>query len=408
MKIKSVYAREVLNSRGLPAVEAEIRTGSGSFRAIAPEGASKGKHEAVDIKDGGPRYRGLGVQRAVDNVNKIIAKRLAGMELDQERVDEVLCSLAGSNKWKLGANATTAVSIAASKAIGGYKHIQKQSGSKPAMPVPFSLIVEGGAHAGDDLGMQEFMLVPLNFMTFKDAIRAVSEIYQTMKDDVISKYGKAASNVGFEGGFALPLNDTKKVLLLIAGAIEEAGYLGKVKIALDAAASQFFRGKYMLDGKTLSADQLVDYYMELVKVFPIVSIEDPFSEEDFDSFALLRSKAKRLIVVGDDLTVTNTARIKKAIDKEACNSLLLKINQVGTITEAIEAANLARKAEWSVIVSHRGGDSEDDFIADFSVGLGAFGAKFGAPCRGERTAKYNQLLRLEELDIPYSGRIKLP
>ncbi len=400
VKIKSVVAREVLNSRGLPAVEAEVN----GFRAIAPEGASKGKYEAVDIKDGGSRFRGLGVQRAVDNVNKIIAKKLTDMELDQESVDKILCSLAGSNKWKIGGNATTAVSIAVAKAIGDYRHIQKLSGSKPCVPVPFSLIVEGGAHADDNLAVQEFMIVPLNFTTFKDSIRAVSEIYQVIKEDAIRKFGKNSSNVGFEGGFALPLNETRKALSMIDEAIKEAGYSGKVKIALDAAATQFFRGKYMIDEKSLTAAQLADYYMDLAKIFPIVSIEDPFAEEDFDSFALLKSKARRLMIVGDDLTVTNPARIKKAIEKDSCNSLLVKINQIGTVSEAIDAANLARKAGWSLIVSHRGGDSEDVFIADFSVGLCALGAKFGAPCRGERTAKYNQLLRLEELGLPFAAK----
>ncbi|HIG97067.1 MAG TPA: phosphopyruvate hydratase [Candidatus Aenigmarchaeota archaeon] len=400
-KIKSLHAREVLDSRGHPTVEVELN----GFRAICPAGTSRGKYEAIELHDGGSRYHGIGVSRAVENVNKIIAKRLIGISLDQQRVDEILCSLAGSNKWKIGGNATTAVSIAACKALG-----EKILGFKPSVPVPFSLIVEGGAHAGNDLSIQEFMLVPLNFTTFREAIRAVSEIYYTLENTVVKKYGKTASNVGYEGGFALPISDTKTVLNLISHAIEEAGYSKEVKIALDAAASQFFNSKYNIDGRSLNASQLADYYLDLTKIYPIISIEDPFNEEDFESFAMLKAKAKRFLVVGDDLTVTNISRIKKAIEKDSCNTLLVKVNQIGTVTEAIEAVTMARKSDWNIVVSHRSGDSEDTFIADFAVGLGALGAKFGAPMRGERTSKYNQLLRLEEQTIlTYAGRnFKLP
>ena len=398
-KIKTVKAREVLNSRGLPAVEAEVN----GFRAISPEGASKGKHEAVEIKDGGSRYHGLGVQRAVDNINKIISKKLVGMELDQKKVDRVLCSLAGDRKWKLGGNATTAVSIAACKAIGT-NIIQKAYGFKPSTPVPFSLIVEGGAHAGNDLNIQEFMIVPLRTGSFREGLRAVSEIYYTLQETISKKYGKSAMNVGYEGGFALQLNDTRAVLNLISHAIEETGYSKEVKIAIDAAATQFFNGSYNIDGKRLSAAQLADYYIGLAKIYPVISIEDPFDEEDFQSFASLRKKARRLLVVGDDLTVTNVGRIKKAIDMDSCNTLLVKVNQVGTVTETLDAVKVARESGWDVIVSHRSGDSEDTFVADFAVGLGALGAKFGAPMRGERTAKYNQLLRLEETELEYAGK----
>ena len=410
-KIKTLHAREVLNSRGLPAVEAEVSVEGRSpnvsqfFRAISPEGASKGKYEAVELKDGGSRYHGLGVQHAVDNINKIISRKLVGMELDQGKVDGTLCSLAGDRKWKLGGNATTAVSMAACKAVGDVSAaIGKMSGSKLSIPVPFSLIVEGGAHAGNDLNVQEFMVVPLKTGSFKEALRAVSEIYYTLEEMVLKKYGKGATNVGYEGGFALQISDTKDALDMISRAIGEAGYSKEVKIAIDSAATQFFNGNYNIDGKRLSAVQLADYYIELSKIYPLVSIEDPFSEDDFDSFALLRKKAKRLLVVGDDLTVTNPGRIKKAIEKDSCNTLLVKVNQIGTVSEAVGAATLAGNNDWDIIVSHRGGDSEDTFIADFSVGLGALGAKFGAPMRGERTAKYNQLLRLEEQGLPYAGK----
>lgn len=400
IKIKSVAAREVLNSRGFPAVEAEVN----GFMAIAPEGASKGKYEAVEIKDGGARYHGLGVRRAVDNINKIIAKKLVGAELDQQKMDKTLCSLAGDRKWKLGGNATSAVSMAACKAGGTLETIKKLSGSKPSIPVPFSLIVEGGRHAQNDLKIQEFMLVPMKSGSFSKGIRAVSEIYHALEKTVLEKYGKSAANVGFEGGFALQIKDTKTVLNLILAAIEESGYLKEVKIALDAAATQFFNGNYNIDGKIFTSGGLCDYYIDLAKVYPIVSIEDPFDEHDFSAFALLKRKAKRLVIVGDDLTVTNPQRIRKAIDADSCNGLIVKVNQIGTVTEAVEASNMARSSGWEIIASHRAGDSEDIFIADFAVGLGALGAKFGAPMRGERTAKYNQLLRLEELGFPYSGK----
>ena len=397
-KIKSLHAREVLDSRGHPTVEVELN----GFCAICPEGASKGKYEAIQIRDGDKRYRGLGVHRAVDNVNKIIAKRLVGGELDQQRIDEILCSMAGSNKWKLGGNATTAVSMAACKALGIMKTVGP--GCKPGIPVPFFNVVNGGAHAENNIRIQEFMLVPVKFHKFSAALQAGCEIYYQLKDLIIKKYGKMAANVGDEGGFAPSMNDTRDVLSLLWRAVEETGYSHEVKIAVDAAASQFFKNKYEIDGKKLDAVQLADYYIDLAKIYPILSIEDPFDEEDFDSFAMLKQKAKRLMIVGDDLTATNPSRIKKAIDKDSCNTLLVKVNQVGTVTEAIEAVKMARKADWQVIVSHRSGDSEDTFVADFSVALGALGAKFGAPTRGERTAKYNQLLRLEESGYTYAGR----
>ncbi len=405
-KIKSLHAREVLDSRGHPTIEVEI---NGS-RAISPSGASKGKYEAVELRDENKRYNGLGVHRAVDNVNKIIAKHLVGKNLDQKKLDELLCNLAGKNKWKLGGNATTAVSIAACKAFGDLKTVGDMSNSKPSIPVPFMNVINGGAHAGNNLNIQEFMIVPVKFRTFSESLQAGCEVYYRLKEDIAKKYGKNAINVGDEGGFAPPLSNTRDALMLLWRAIDETGYADNVKIAIDAAASQFFKGKYNIDGKVLDAPQFAEYYLELARSFPIISIEDPFHEDDFESFALLKSKAKRFFVVGDDLTVTNIERIKKAIEKDSCNSLLVKVNQIGTVTEAIEAVKLARKAEWNIIVSHRSGDSEDTFVSDFAVGLGAFGAKFGAPARAERTAKYNQLLRLEEeTKAKYVGKdFKLP
>ncbi len=393
MKIKSLNAREVIDSRGRPTVEAEV---NGS-RAICPSGASKGKYEAVEMRDGGKRFGGLGVQRAVDNVNKIIAKKIVGLDLDQKKLDSILCELAGSNKWKLGGNATTAVSMAFCRASGNiYDYVKKQSGSKIGIPMPFMNVINGGAHAGNDLSVQEFMIVPHRFNTFREALQAGCEIYAELKNIIKEKHGKTATNVGDEGGFAPPLTNTRDALSLLWDAIDETGYAGKVGISMDAAASQFFGlGRYSIDGKTISPEQLVEYYINLSKSYPILSIEDPFDEEDFASFAQLKSKAK-FMVVGDDLTVTNMTRIKKAIEVDACDVLLVKINQIGTVTEAIDATNMARKDNWNIIVSHRSGDTHDSFIADFAVGLGSMGLKAGAPCRAERTEKYNQLLRLEE------------
>lgn len=402
MKIKSVKAREVIDSRGKPTVEAEVN----GFRAIAPSGASRGKYEAIELRDGGRRYAGNGVKRAVDNVNKIIAPKVIGKDLDQKKLDSVLCDLAGNNKWKLGGNATTAVSVAFCRASGEkiYETIEQLSGSKPAIPVPFMNVINGGAHACNSLAIQEFMIVPVKAKTFSEALQAGCEVYSQLKKVIIEKHGKTAANVGDEGGFAPPLAITKDALALLWTAIDEAGYSGDVKISIDAAASQFFKsGKYTIDGKILAPNQLIDYYIDLGKTYPIFSIEDPFNEEDFTTFSTLKVKAK-FRVVTDDLTVTNPERIKKALDKNSANTLLVKINQIGTVTEAIDAINIVRKNNWDIIVSHRSGDTEDSFIADFAAGVGALGLKSGAPCRSERTAKYNQLLRLEESGLPYAGK----
>lgn len=402
MKIRSLSAREIIDSRAKPTVEAEV---NGS-RAISPSGASKGKFEAVELRDGGKRFGGQGVQRAVDNINKVIAPKAVGKEFDQKKLDDLLCELAGSNKWKLGGNATTAVSMAFCRANGDiHDNVKKLSGSKLGIPMPFMNVINGGAHAGNDLAIQEFMLVPVKFPTFKDAFQAGCEVYSQLKGVIKEKHGKTAINVGDEGGFAPPLTNTKDALSLLWEAIEEAGYAGKVNIAMDCAASQFFgMGRYSIDGKTLSPAQMVDYYIDLSKSYPIISIEDPFQEEDFETFSLLKKKAK-FMVVGDDLTVTNVSRIKKAVEADSCNVLLVKINQIGTVSEAIDSVNLARKNGWEIIVSHRSGDTADSFISDFAVGLGSMGAKFGAPCRSERVEKYNQLLRLEEeTKAPYVGK----
>ena len=402
MKIKSLKAREVIDSRGKPTIEAELN-GAG---AIAPSGASRGKYEAIELRDGGRRYSGNGVKRAVDNVNKIIAPKIVGKDLDQKRLDCILCDLAGNNKWKLGGNATTAVSIAFCRASGDvHDTVAQLSASKPSIPIPFMNVINGGAHAGNSLAIQEFMIVPVKAKTFSEGLQAGCEVYAQLKKVIVEKHGKTAANVGDEGGFAPPLKYTKDALAILWEAVEEAGYAGTVKISMDAAASQFFEaGKYVIDDKRLSPQQMVDYYIDLGRTYPIFSVEDPFNEEDFSTFSMLKAKAK-FRIVADDLTVTNPERIRKAAASKSADTLLVKINQIGTITETIDAINLARKNGWEIIVSHRSGDTEDSFIADFAAGTGAMGLKAGAPCRSERTAKYNQLLRLEEL-LPFAGKIR--
>jgi enolase len=294
--------------------------------------------------------------------------------------------------------------MAFARAAGSIKITKKCS-----VPLPFMNVLNGGAHAGNDLAIQEFMIVPIKFPTFREALQAGAEIYMELKKAIKEKHGKNATNVGDEGGFAPPLANTRDALDLLVESIDKTGYKKEVKIALDAAASQFFNGNYHIDGNYLTPKQMLDYYINLSKSYPIISIEDPFDEEDFGSFAALKKKAKRFMIVADDLTTTNPDRIKTAIEAGSADALLVKINQIGTVTEALESIKLVRQDDWKIIISHRSGDTEDSFIADFAVGTGAFGAKFGAPCRSERVAKYNQLLRLEETGIKFIGRnFKLP
>ncbi len=283
MKIKSISAIEVIDSRGKPTVEAEVN----GFRAIAPSGASTGKYEALELRDGGKRFAGNGVKRAVDNVNNIISKKIISTDLDQKKLDKILCDLAGNNKWKLGGNATTAVSMAFCRACGPevYETVKNLSGAKLTIPVPFMNVINGGAHAGTELSVQEFMLVPLKAKSFSDAVQANCEIYAELKKIIVAKHGKTAANVGDEGGFAPPLKLADDALSLLWQAIDETGYAGSVKISLDIAASQFFKdGKYSIDGKKLTTAQLVDYYIDLGKKYPIFSIEDPLEEDDFAGF----------------------------------------------------------------------------------------------------------------------------
>lgn len=420
MTIKKIHARYVYDSRGNPTVEVELTTNKGLFRSIVPSGASTGSHEAIELRDGDKsRWLGKGVTKAVGNVNSVIAPAVIKENLDiknQRAVDDFLNSLDGTdNKSKLGANAILGVSLsiaraaASEKGVPLYRHLAELSGTnkdKFVMPVPFLNVLNGGSHAGGALAFQEFMIAPTGAPSFSEGLRYASEVYHTLKSMAKQKYGTSAGNVGDEGGIAPKVETPREALDLIVAAIDKAGYSGKVHIALDPASSEFFKdGKYDLDfknpnsdkSKWLTGEQLASLYLELIDEYPIISLEDPFAEDDWDSWVHFFPKiAGRIPIVADDLTVTNTHRIKEAIEKKAANSLLLKVNQIGTLSESFEAAATAFDAKWGVMVSHRSGETEDTFIADLTVGLRTGQLKTGAPARSERLAKLNQLLRIEE------------
>ncbi len=413
-KITKIIAREVLDSRGNPTVEAELFTDKFSTRAIVPSGASTGVHEAVELRDNDKkRYNGKGVLKAVENIMLRIAPKLVGLDVEkQEFIDSLMIRLDSTpNKEKLGANAILAVSMAVCRAgaksrnTSLFSYISSLSGRKPRLPVPFFNVINGGKHAGNSLDIQEFMIAPIGADNFREALRMGAETYHILKKIIKEKYGLDAVNVGDEGGFAPPLENNEAPLLLLEEAIKRAGYKGKIKIAMDAAASEFYKSKKYVFGlkqgkknKVMSGKELAAFYLKLISKYPIISIEDPFAEDDWESWQYFMSKIdlKKTQVVGDDLLVTNTGRIKEALEKKACNALLLKLNQIGTVSEAIDAAKLAFSNNWNVMVSHRSGETEDAFIADLVAGLGTGQIKSGAPCRGERTAKYNQLLRIWE------------
>jgi enolase len=406
-KISNITAREVLDSRGNPTVEVEIFTKRLRASAIVPSGASKGTLEAFEIRDHGSRYLGSGVLNAVHNVRDVIAPKLVEMDCTkQDEIDKIMRELDGTaNKSKIGANAILGVSMAVCR-IGAlsleiplYQHIANLYGEKHlVLPVPCMNIINGGAHAGNELDVQEFMLMPTGAPDFHEAVRMCSETYHTLKAVLKHLYGKSSINVGDEGGFAPSIRRTEDAIKILICAIREAGYTGKIQVGMDVAASQLYKENfYQIDGQKFRADEMIGFYEDLCKEFPVASIEDPFHEEAFDSFAKLTAAiGKEVQIVGDDLLVTNTTRLQKAIEQKACNCLLLKLNQIGTISEAISAAKLAKSQHLGVMVSHRSGETEDTFIADLAVGLSAGQIKSGAPCRGERTAKYNQLLRIEE------------
>eukprot|EP01059_Diplonema_ambulator_P019690 TRINITY_DN33320_c0_g1_i1.p1 TRINITY_DN33320_c0_g1~~TRINITY_DN33320_c0_g1_i1.p1 ORF type:complete len:432 (+),score=207.92 TRINITY_DN33320_c0_g1_i1:59-1354(+) len=416
--ITKLHAREVLDSRGNPTVEVELSTENGAFRAIVPSGASTGKREACEKRDGdASRYLGKGVQEAVYAVKTQLNQALTGKNvMEQRALDELMVKLDGTdNKSNFGANAILGVSMAISKAaavnagVPLYQYIAQLCGNEHLkLPVPCFNVINGGSHAGNALPFQEYMIAPVGAKDFSEAMRMGCEIYHKLKSMVKKKYGQDAVNVGDEGGFAPPIagKGGEEPLQLLVEAIKEAGYEGKVKICMDCAASEMWNEEarqydltFKGDTRTLvSGKELSEMYVSWTEKYPFISIEDPFGEDDWDSWPLLTQALKgKAQVVGDDLTVTNMKCIKQAIEKGSCNALLLKINQIGTITEAIDAAKLVKENGWQVMVSHRSGETEDTYIADLAVGLGAGQIKTGAPCRGERTAKYNQLLRIEEM-----------
>jgi len=384
-------------------VQADVHTARGFGRASSPSGASTGIHEALELRDGGKRWGGKGVSKAVANVNGKIARALKGADVSNQRaIDALLCNLDGTeNKSRLGANATTAVSLSCAQCASDEEGVglYRLLGGK-TLPAPMMNVLNGGKHAMTGLSIQEFMIFPLQFSSFSDALCAGTEVYHSLRGIIAKKYGGAATGLGDEGGFAPPCKDAHEALSLLESAIDGCGYGKRVKIAIDAAASSFYSEKsnsYLVDRKNMSPGQLLDFYSSLAKGYPIISIEDAFHEEAFDDFAALRRRLSgKVQLVGDDLVVTNVSRLSQAIGKCSISSLLLKVNQIGTLSEAISAAMLCRKNGLGVVVSHRSGETDDAAIADISVGLSCGQIKTGAPARGERTAKYNRLLQIEE------------
>ena len=402
--ITEIRAREISDSRGNPTIEVEVTTESGSLgRAAVPSGASVGKFEAVELRDGGRRYHGRGVLRAIASVMEVIAPRLVGVDVRRQRhIDQVMTELDGTgNKSRLGGNAILGVSLACAKAAAASEGVQLyeyvSGGGADLLPIPFFNIINGGSHAGNQLDFQEFMVVPTGAEAFSEAFRMGSEVYHELKRQLLSAYGRAAINVGDEGGFSPPMSRPEEALGAVLRAVEEMGYGSAAALAMDVAATTFHKpGEgYVVAGRRMSRGELIDYYRELAAAYPIVSIEDPLEEDDFEGFAEA-TKALPIQILGDDLFVTNTARLRRGIEMGAANALLWKVNQVGTLMEALEAAGLAERSGYAVQASHRSGDTEDTFVADLAVGIGCGQIKAGAPCRGERTAKYNRLLRIEE------------
>lgn len=400
MKITNLYAREILDSRGNPTVECELTTENFTVRASVPSGASTGTNEALELRDGDSRYHGKGVTKAVNNVNTIIKNALIGKELNQKALDNLLLELDGTkNKTNLGANAILSVSLCIMKALAKSqsKDIYELFDGPYTMPYPMMNIINGGVHATSSLEIQEFMIVP-NQSTFKERLRCGAEVFQTLKS--ILKQNGFSTSVGDEGGFAPTFKTIEEALDYIMLAIKESGYIpGKdVNLALDAAASEFYKeGKYTINKKELTKEELINYYIKLTETYPIISIEDAFSEDDIDSIKKLTELiGNKIMLVGDDYFVTNIEYLQKGITEKYNNAILLKANQIGTITEMLETIKLAKNSGFKTIISHRSGETEDTFISQMAVGLNLGYIKTGSLCRGERIAKYNELLRIEE------------
>ncbi|MFH1663890.1 MAG: phosphopyruvate hydratase [archaeon] len=407
MKIDFIKGRQVFDSRGNPTVEAEVRAGKITEKAIVASGASTGSNEAIELRDKGKAFSGKGVLKAVENINKKIFPKLKGMNPEEQKeIDNTLIELDGTeNKSVLGANAVVSVSMAVArlgakaKEIPLYEHLGGLAGNKKfVLPVPQMNVLNGGKHAGLENDIQERMIFPSKAKTFSHAMQMSTEIYHELKALMKKKFGDLAGLIGDEGGFVARIQSEEEKLELILKAIDETGYSREVDLAIDCASSEFYKNKkYFLGNKSFSAGDLIDFYSDLSGTFRIKSIEDGMAENDWSGWNQLTSKlGKKIQIVGDDLLVTNIKFIEKAVKEKSCNSLLLKVNQIGSVTESIESAQLAFKNNWSVVVSHRSGETEDSFIADLAVGLGCGQSKFGAPARSDRNSKYNQLLRIEE------------
>ncbi len=418
--ITSINAFQVLDSRAIPTIKCQINQGKEIGWAIIPSGKSTGTFEASELRDGYEVFKGKSVLKAIDNIEHKIFPKIKGKDpLKQKEIDNTMIKLDGTeNKSKLGGNAILAVSLANARLAANLQKIELfewlgklSSNNSFSLPVPMLNVLNGGAHAGTELKIQEFMIVPIRAKSFAEAIQFSCDIYYSLKNLIEKDYGKSAINLGDEGGFVPQIINSHDALDLLEKAIDSVGLHDRVKIAIDCAASSFFDSKknsYLIDRKVMKANALTDYYVDLVSSYEIISIEDPFHEESFSDFKELKIKLKgKAQVVSDDLTVSNPTRIKKAIVQESANALLLKANQIGSLTEAIQANQIAQKAGWKIVTSHRSGDSEDSFIADLAVGLASDQVKFGAPARSERTCKYNRLLEIENQfgkQIKYLGK----
>lgn len=418
--IQKVHARQVLDSRGNPTVEVEVFLPDGVCgRAIVPSGASTGIHEALELRDGDKeKYGGKSVEKAVANVNTELTQAVMGMDAaDQRTLDAAMIALDGTpNKSRLGANAILGISMAAARAaaearkIPLFRHFAEVAGVKnpTLLPTPMMNVINGGAHADSGLEIQEFMIVPTGAKSFSEALQTGAEIFHTLKK-ILTKRGEVTA-VGDEGGFAPHFSCNTEALDILLEAVSEAGYAGKVEFAMDVAASEFYKeGKYEIEGGK-NAKEMIDFFKEMTEKYPVVSIEDAFDEDDWTGFSdLVATLGDTIQLVGDDLLVTNPERIARAIDEKASNAVLIKMNQIGSVSETIDAVQMAQKAGWNTIISHRSGESEDTTIADLAVGLRAGQIKTGSLCRSERIAKYNRLLRIEEMlgsEAEYFGKIQ--
>ncbi|MBS3817100.1 MAG: phosphopyruvate hydratase [Candidatus Thermoplasmatota archaeon] len=402
--IESIDAREILDSRGNPTVEAVVETKEGVGKASVPSGASTGSKEALELRDGGDRFGGKGVQDAVNNIRESIGPELIGEEVTkQTHLDNRMIELDGEeDKSDLGANAILAVSLAAARAAADslglplYRYLGRSNDRR--IPVPFMNVLNGGEHAGNDLDIQEYMIVPSGGDNFKEGLRIGAEVYQTLGEIIEERYGANATNLGDEGGYAPPLKNPTEPFELMMSAIEECGYEDRINFAIDTAATELKTSHgYKSGDEVLNTENMIQFYEEMIEKYPLISIEDPLGEDDWEGFVEMTERfGSDIQIVGDDIFVSNPKLIKKGIESKACNSVLLKVNQIGTLTEALDAASLSLKNGYDVMVSHRSGETSDAFIADLSVALSSGQIKSGAPARGERTSKYNRLLKIEE------------